>query len=102
MIHPFLQDKLSVINKIFEESSIKKAYVFGSIVNGDFNEKSDIDFIVSFKDDTDPIKQGELWWSLSEKLSKQLNRNVDILIEKPIRNKYLAQEIEKYKEVIYG
>ena len=68
--------------------------LFGSIVRSDFSpNSSDIDIIVSF---THPI--GIEFIDLSNMLEKELNRKVDLVSRKGIKQKYL-DIIEK--EIIY-
>jgi predicted nucleotidyltransferase len=47
-----ISSNIKVIRKYFESHRIEKAYVFGSAVTGDFNEKSDLDFLVKFQPDS--------------------------------------------------
>ena len=59
---------------VCEELSPCKVVLFGSLVNGNFNENSDIDIAV-VKDHL-----GENYWDLSKKLNR-LTRNIDTRIE---------------------
>jgi predicted nucleotidyltransferase len=59
---------------VFEGLSPCKVVLFGSLVNGNFNENSDIDIAV-VKDNL-----GENYWDLSKKLNR-LTRNIDTRIE---------------------
>ena len=49
MLHPFLNEKLPEITRMFKEHHVKSAYAFGSVVTDKFNEKSDVDFIINIK-----------------------------------------------------
>ena len=62
MIHPFLKEKLPVINDMLRRHKVERAYAFGSVCTGEFNENSDVDFLISFTDNLDPVDQGEQWW----------------------------------------
>ena len=43
-------NRINDIKKICKELKIKKFYVFGSATSDNFNNKSDIDILISFKD----------------------------------------------------
>lgn len=96
------QDKLILIEALFKKNKVKSAYTFGSIATPHFNAASDIDFMIAFLDDTDPIERGENWFSLYYSLKEILNRDVDLVREEDIKNPYLLQTINASKTKIYG
>jgi predicted nucleotidyltransferase len=79
---------------------VKELYAFGSVVNGNFTEQSDIDFIVEIND-PDPLNRGELLLSLWDKLEQYFNRKVDLLTNNSLRNPYLKDSINNTKRLIY-
>lgn len=88
---------------------VKASYLFGSAVRQiDFNENSDIDFLVEFDYTydlyTDDIieQQVENTDLLKSALENITQREVDLLQEKNIRNKVLKYFITKEKKLIYG
>jgi len=91
-------DKLRVL---FEKNKIQRAYVFGSAVSGNFDEKSDIDFLIRFQSDLDPLEKGELWWNLHDKLRDFFNREIDIVTENSLKNPYFIKELDDTKKLIY-
>lgn len=80
---------------------IERAFIFGSAVTGEFNEKSDLDFLVRFQPDLDPLEKGELWWNLHDKLRDFFNREIDIVTENSLKNPYFIEELNETKELIY-
>ena len=90
------------IRKIFKSHKVEKAYVFGSVLTNDFNEDSDLDFLVKFKAGLDPLNKGELWWNLHDTLREYFNREIDIVTETSLKNPYFIKELEDTKEMIYG
>ena len=80
---------------------IERAFIFGSAVTGEFNEKSDLDFLVRFQPDLDPLERGELWWNLHDKLRDFFNREIDIVTENSLKNPYFIKELNETKELIY-
>lgn len=97
-----ISSNIQLIRNYFETHRIEKAYVFGSAVSGNFNEKSDLDFLVKFQSGISPLEKGELWWNLHDKLRDLLNREIDIVTESSLKNPYFIEELEKTKELIYG
>ncbi len=78
-----------LLEKRFHVNSIG---LFGSVVRNDFTEKSDIDIIVDF---TKPI--GIAFIDLADLLEKELNRKVDLVSKKGVKEKYfkvIQSEIE--------
>ena len=102
MINPFLSEKLPGINNLFLEYKISRAYAFGSIETDKFNDHSDVDILVSFENELDPLIRGERWWDLYFKLQELFNRKVDLITEEQIKNSYLKESINANKILIYG
>jgi predicted nucleotidyltransferase len=80
---------------------VKELYAFGSVVNGNFTEQSDIDLIVEI-DESNPINKGKLILSLYNKFEKLFNKKVDLLTSNSIRNPYLKESIDNTKKLIYS
>ena len=102
MINQQFQNYLPEVINLFIKHKIQKAYLFGSILTEKFNEKSDIDFLVNIQDNLDPVEAGGHLWDLEDELQILLNRNVDLLSERALKNPYLINEIRKTRISIYG
>lgn len=102
MLHPIFQVKLPEVTSLLKEHKVKRAYAFGSVVNGKFHSESDIDLLVTFEEEPDPLISGEHWWELYFKLQDLFKRNIDLLTEKELRNPYLIESINEQKTLIYG
>ena len=102
MLHPTFQVQLPLISKLFKEEKIKRAYAFGSVVSENFNDKSDIDLLISFEDGLEPLEKGTICWSLHDKLREIFNREIDILIEGSSKNPYFIEELNEKKQLIYA
>ena len=80
---------------------VKRLYIFGSAVSGDFKEKSDIDILISF-DENLPIEQyTQNYFELHYKLRELFKREIDIVTERSLSNPYFIDNIEKTKKLIY-
>ncbi len=101
-MNTLITNNLDTIIKFFKSHKVEKVYVFGSAVKDDLDENSDIDFLIRFKPDIDPLEKGELWWSLHDTLRDYFNREIDIVTENSLKNPYFIKELDKTKQLIYG
>lgn len=101
MLQPLLQQQLPLIVELFKQHKVKHAYAFGSVCTDKFNDNSDLDFIISFYDNLEPLERGELWWSLLFNLEDSLHRKIDLLTESQLKNPYFIESINKSKQLIY-
>ena len=81
--------------------NVKRLYLFGSQVRGDFDQNSDIDVLVEFK-----MKEVEnafyQFMGLKEELEVFFEKPVDILVNKKFRNHIFAEKINAEKEILYA
>ncbi|MCC5936461.1 MAG: nucleotidyltransferase domain-containing protein [Lunatimonas sp.] len=92
---------INQIKELCKNNKVKTLFAFGSVTRDDFNENSDVDLIVDFEEN-DPFRYTDLYFNLKEKLEDLLKRQVDLLEERAIRNRFFRQELEKSKVLIYG
>jgi uncharacterized protein len=90
-----------IIKNLCSVYHVDKLYVFGSVLTSRFNESSDIDFIVRFKD-IELLKYSDNYYDFKFSLEDLLKRPVDLLEEQALKNPYLKQSIDETKELIYG
>jgi predicted nucleotidyltransferase len=89
------------IKRLCETHNVEKLYLFGSATTTEFNEESDIDFLVKFK--SFDLKLYFLnYIDLKTKLKNLLQREIDLVEEQTLKNPYLISSIEENKELIYG
>jgi len=81
--------------------NVEKMYLFGSILNSNFNEESDIDLLVKFKS-IELSKYFDNYIDFKENLEKLFGREVDLVEEQTLKNPILINSINKSKELIYG
>lgn len=89
------------LKSLCKTNRVKSLFAFGSVTRDDFNEDSDIDLVVDF-DESDPFKYTDLYFNLKDKLEVLLNRQVDLLEERAIRNRVFRQQLDSTKIKIYG
>ncbi len=108
MMVTLINSNIEKITDACNKHHVKALYLFGSAVRSeDFTEKSDVDFLVeyNYKDETNDnnvFERVENAESLKEKLEKIIARQVDLIQERNIRNKFLKYFINKEKKLIYG
>lgn len=96
-----ISKNIEQIRKLCELNKVKSLFAFGSVLNDNFSALSDVDMIVDI-DDNDPITYSEKYFNLKFQLEMILKRQIDLLEQRAIRNKYLRSEIDLTKVLIYG
>jgi predicted nucleotidyltransferase len=96
-----LEDHIEEIKRLCSKHNVKQLYVFGSVISNKFNDKSDVDLIVDF-DSIDVAYYADNYYDFKYSLQDLLQKPVDLLEEKAIRNPYFREVIEKQRQLIYG
>lgn len=92
-----IEKKLPKIKQLFTKYNVKSAYLFGSVTTDKFDSESDVDFLYSFSEDLDYEIYGNNYFNLLNDLEKLLNRQVDLVAEKTLKNPYLIESINETK-----
>lgn len=96
-----IKDKLNDLKKLCQDYDVKTMYVFGSVCTDKFNDKSDIDILISFKD-ISIEKYTDNYFELHYKLEELFNRKIDLLTENSLSNPYFIESIEETKQLLYA
>lgn len=91
------------LRKICEKYLVKELAVFGSALDGDFNDDSDIDLLYIFYDDAEQSLFSKV--RIKEELEKLFGRTVDLISRRAIensRNTYKRKAILEHTKVIYA
>jgi predicted nucleotidyltransferase len=97
-----IQENLEKIREIFKAHNVKKAALIGSALRSDYNENSDVDLLVTFSDDIDLLDYSDNYFELKIELEDLLDRNVDIISAKALKNPVLINEINNSKRELYA
>ena len=89
------------LNKLCINYNVEKMYLFGSVLNSNFNKDSDVDLLVKFKE-IELTKYFDNYINFKEKLVELFGREVDLLEEQTLRNPILIKSINRSKELVYG
>jgi uncharacterized protein len=101
-LHPYIQNYLPSLERIFNKYKIEKVFLFGSLANGQFEAgSSDVDMQVSFSKDASISEKGQGFLNLYIELNELFGKKVDLITDDPIRNPFLRNSIERSKILIY-
>jgi predicted nucleotidyltransferase len=97
----YLESYHTIIASLCKQYNVKLLYAFGSVLTDKFNDKSDVDLIVSFNQI--PVEDYvDNYFDLKFTLQDILKRPVDLLEEQAIKNPYFLQNINSTRQLIYG
>lgn len=100
-MNQIIEKHTNKISDLCENHKVKSLYAFGSVLTTNFNEESDIDFIVDFFPQ-DVLEYADNYYELKFALEEILRRKIDLLEEKAIKNPYFKQVVNENKQLIYG
>jgi len=100
-IHPNFQPYLPKVIQILKAHKVKNAYLFGSVLTQQFNDDSDVDFLVKYEAFSDSVVFGDNIWDLRFALEDYLQRDIDLINEDNLKNPYFIQELNEKKLKIY-
>lgn len=92
---------INQIKQLCSTHQVKSLFAFGSVLTDDFNAKSDIDFVVDI-DNNNPLDYSDHYFALKFQLERLLEKPVDLLEERAIKNPFLKKQIDHTKVLIYG
>ena len=92
---------ITQIKNLCTKHKVKTLYAFGSVLNQNFNVKSDVDLIVDFEK-VDTLQYADNYYDLKFSLEDIFNRRVDLLEEKAIKNPYFRQSVNQQRQLLYG
>ena len=100
-MNSIINNNIASINKLCSENNVEKLYVFGSVLNENFNENSDIDFIVDIKNNN-PFQYSDNYFNLLFGFEDLFKREIDLLSLKSLKNPYFIKNVERNRQLIYG
>lgn len=100
-MNAILNNHIENIKELCKQHHIRTLYAFGSVVRDDFNESSDIDLLVEFED-LDFDDYSDNYFAFAEKIEHLLDKKVDLLTVKSLKNPYFIQIVETSKKLLYA
>jgi uncharacterized protein len=92
-----IEKKLPQIKQLFVKYGVKRAFLFGSNATNKATENSDVDFLYSFSEELDYEAYTNNYFGLLYDLQILLNKSVDLVAEKTLKNPYLIESINESK-----
>jgi hypothetical protein len=96
-----IKEKMPQIQRLCNEHGVVAFYLFGSMAKGSDSDTSDYDFLVRFSPEIPLLKYADNYFSLLRKLEELLDRKVDLVSEKSLKNPVLLQEIMETRIPLY-
>lgn len=97
-----IEEKQSAVADLCRQFHVNRLYLFGSATGKEFKpEQSDLDFVVAFQ----PLPLGQYadaYFGLAHALEALLQRKVDLVTERSIRNPYFKEEVEETRQLLYA
>jgi len=101
MVH-LPDDEREAIAALCERHAVARMYVFGSALRDDFRPgESDIDLLVEFAP-LEPYEKARAYFGLLAELRELLGTNVDLVSAGAIKNRYIAREVDRTKQILYA
>ncbi len=88
------------LRNLAREFAIKELYLFGSVLRPDFNEQSDIDIMVSFRDNVHYSYFD--FFEIRERFKNIFQRDVDLIEKESLKNPYRKKAILSTARKIYA
>lgn len=96
-----LERNMLDLKKLCLAFGVRKLYVFGSAVSGNFRDDSDIDFLLTLSENLSIQDYTDNYFSLQYKLRELFDREIDIVTERTLSNPYFIESIDETRELIY-
>lgn len=96
-MQPFIAQHLPQIKQLLQQYGVEEAFLFGSAARGTMKENSDVDFIIRFPADMHYTTYADNYFALAEALETLLQKKVELVTERTLKNPYLLQTINQHK-----
>ncbi len=97
-----IKDKIPQLVMLCKKYRVQTMYVFGSATTDEFNENSDIDFLVSFQNDIVLEEYADNYFDLLFEMEDIFGRKIDLIAEHTLSNPYFIHGVEQTKRLIYA
>lgn len=100
-MNSILKKNIQEITELCARHKVEVLYAFGSVLTDKFHQNSDVDLVVRFFPQ-DVLEYADNYFQLKFSIEKILERNIDLLEEKAIKNPFVKENINKTKYLLYG
>ena len=97
-----LQDKREAIAELCARHAVARLDVFGSVLRDDYRPgESDVDLLVEFAP-MDGYAKAVAYFDLLDDLRELLGVEVDLVMAGAVKNRYIARDIERTRQLLYA
>lgn len=96
-----IEENIYSIAELCKKFKVHKLYAFGSVITKNFNDNSDIDLLVSFKEDQNS-DFFLIFFDFIYALEDLLGRKIDLVDESAIANSFFKEQLLSTRKLIYG
>ncbi len=96
-----VQSRLDDVRSLCAKHHVRRLDLFGSATGQNFDDESDLDFAVEFAPPPH-VRLADAYFGLLEDLRSVFGRQVDLVMESAIRNRYFREELNATKVSLYG
>ena len=100
-MHSLLEERKLEVAQVCRAYGVEHLEVFGSVARGQVRESSDLDFIVRFSLPHGP-GYADRYLNLAQALEKLLDRPVELLTERALRNRIFIRSIAADRQTVYA
>lgn len=100
-MEPVIEKNRQAIEELCRRYHVARLDVFGSLVAGDFDESSDIDFLVEFDSEVNRYRFDN-FFELLRAMERLFNRRVDLVEAGGLRNPYFIKRVNETRRPIYA
>jgi predicted nucleotidyltransferase len=100
-MHPLIEEHLNAIRELCREFGVARLEVFGSVMTDEFDDGSDVDFIVEYPEGYEFGPWAGRLLDLEGRLATLLDREVDLVMSSALNNKWFKREADKTRTVLY-
>ena len=101
-MNDLIQNKLGAIIAACKMHHVETIALFGSAAKDAMHEDSDIDLLVEFSNNIDVLDYADNYFSLLDQLQEILNRKVDLVSSRSLKNPVLKEEVYRSKVDLYA
>jgi uncharacterized protein len=81
--------------------NVRNLFTFGLVCTDKFNDKSDIDLLISFNS-MDYGDYADTYFDLANKFEDLFHRSVDLVTDKSLKNPFFIDSVNQTKTLLYG
>lgn len=102
LMNKLILDKKADIDALCAKFNVKQLDLFGSALGSSFDpKKSDLDFLVVFKD-MEPGRHADAYFGLLAELEELFRLHVDLVELNAIKNPYFLEAVEESRSLLYA